>query len=119
MLLSEFFMDHKKESKSMQMKIIEDIIAYEANWIFADTVIKILVKKYPYDDRDENVKLQIREFQAQRDASFEGKWHLEKLYESEYGYMLDEVKKQIKETAVIFANIPLVKFGWIKETTTV
>lgn len=117
MIINEFFKD-KKDYKAMPMmqRMISDMIAYEANWIFADTVIGILVKQNPdyYDNADD--LLRIREFQANKETSFTGKWYLTRLFESEYGEITDEVKKAIKEVAAIYANIPLVKFGWIKET---
>lgn len=116
MLINELFIDHEKENKPLQMKILEDIISYEANWIFANTAIDILVKREPdYHNRDANTKARIDSFLANKEAAFEGKWHLEQLFESEYGTLHEESKMIIKEVANEYATIALEKFGWNKK----
>ena len=112
-MIQELFMDYN--GSSMKDKIIKDIVGYKANWIFAKTVIDILVKRNP-DYRDNpNAKCQMDIFLADKETAFEGYYHLEKLYESEYGEMSDTFKEAIKVVAEEYANIPLVKFGWVKE----
>lgn len=122
MIMSELFVDKKKyKAMSMMHRILYDMVSYEANFIFADTIIHILAERNPNYHDDPNDLLRIREFQADRETSFTGKWYLQRLFESEYGELTDDAKENIKTTARELANIPLVKFGWIKEkeTTTV
>ena len=115
MLITEFFSNHKSEKKDIQMKILEDIISYKANYIFADKVIDILAKRNPdYDNRDEDTKFKIRDFQADRNTAFEGGYHLRVLYESEYGKITDDIEKTMKEVAESFANAALASYGWIE-----
>lgn len=112
-MIQELFMDYG--NSNMQNKILRDIIGYKANWIFAYTVIDILVKQNPDYRDDPNAKCQMDGFLADRETAFEGYYRLKKLYESEYGEMSDTSKEVIKVVAEEYANIPLVKFGWVKE----
>lgn len=116
MIMNEFFLDKAKyKSMPIMQRMLYDLIAYEANWIFADTVIDILVKQNPDYMDDPNEKCRVDEFVKNRETAWTGKWYLQRLFESEYGEMSDEIKANIKEVATEYANIPLVKFGWIKE----
>ena len=117
MLINELFIDKEKyNAMPIQRRMLYDIIAFEANYIFADTIIDILVKRNPNYYDDTNDLFQIRSFQADRDTAWECKYRFTRLFESEYGELSAEVKEEIKTVAREFANIPLVKFGWIKET---
>lgn len=116
-MIHNFFMEYKK-GDSMQLKIIKDIIAYEANRLFADKVIEILVKRNPDYEKDVNAKCAISDFRCQWETSFEGKYHLMKLYESEWGEIPEQIIKQIKETSAVIANTTLISYGWIKEKET-
>ena len=116
MIMNEFFLDKVKYNALPLIKrMLFDIIAFKANYIFADTVINIIVKENPNYKDDPNEKCKIDHFRADRETAFECMYRYERLFESEYGELTDEVKANIKELAMEYANIPLIKFGWIKE----
>lgn len=117
MMIHEFFLDHDDYIlKPLKLRIIYDIIAYNANYIFEKEVINILDKRNPDIDKwDDNTKCVIRGHQADRDTAWECMYRLTKLYNSEWGEMTKEEKIVFDNIAKEYANIALTKFGWIKE----
>ena len=117
MLIEHFFLDKEKyKTLSLKNRMIVDMIAYKANYIFSDTVIDIKVKEHPNDWRtNQDVYATIKDMKSQRDIGFEGKYHLERLYESEFGSITETVKTFIEESAKTYADVALKSFGWIKD----
>jgi len=117
MLIEGFFLGKEKyKTLSLKNRMIMDMVAYEANYIFADTVIDIKVKNHPNDWRtNQNVYTTIKDMQSRRDIGFEGKYHLERLYESEFGLITETIKTFIDESAKTYADTALKAYGWIKE----
>lgn len=116
MMMFELFVPYEPNDTPKD-KFIKQIIGCEANRIFEHKVIDILSEKYPnIDEWDLNTWLTIEGHEAVRDTAFECGYKLKRLYESIFNEKIsEETENRIKEVAGIFAEIPLKKFGWIKE----
>ena len=114
-MINVFFPDvTEMKSVSLQLRILRNIIAYKANYMFANVVIDRLVKRNPNYRDDANEKCKVDGHLANRNTAFEGMYRLGKIYESEWGVITPEIQQQIEDGAKALADIALEKFGWNK-----
>lgn len=99
------------ELKEMPLKerFITSMLVEKANINFSRAVIDILVARGQADD------IQIKHFQAQKEASWNTYFVVEALYESEYGKLSKEIEKVIDTSAKALAENALIKRNWKKE----
>ena len=114
-MINEFFLSSAEMKEySISERLIRTIIAFKANWKFADTVIKILVERNPDYREDPNEKCRVDGFLANRETAFEGYYRLEQIFEAEYG-ISEEIKELVNKFSEEYAEIALEKFGWRDE----